>query len=577
MTGQSKEENLLARTSLRTSVLKESAAQKFALGPEGTGGEEVREWLAAVVRSSDDAIIGKTLEGTITAWNPGAEKLFGYSPAEAIGRSMLMLVPPERASEEPEILSRIARGERVDHFETIRVRKDGRRIDISARISPIRNSGGVIVGASNIARDITERKRAEHKAAAQAEKLARQADELASSRQALEAQTLILRSVLDSMVEGLVAVDEQGEFIIWNPAAERIVGLGATNLPAQEWTTHYGIYLTDTVTPVPPDQNPLLRALKGEVHTAEIFIRNRELGSGAWIQASSSPLKDKDGAVRGGVVAFRDITKMRESEQEIRKLNDELEAKVVKRTAQLEEVNHELEAFTYSVSHDLRAPLRHISGFTRILLEELGPSLSSEAQGYLQRIDSGTQHMGQLVDELLDLTRIARQSLTLRPTDLNAVVNEVVTMLESDTAGRVVEWKIAGLGSEVCDPTLLRQVFQNLIGNALKYSRPRSPAVIEIGCSAKDGGQMIWVRDNGVGFDMKYADKLFGVFQRLHRQEEFEGTGIGLAIVERIVHKHGGRVWAEAEPGRGATFYFTLDSSAKPALHSAAAGSGGAR
>ncbi|MGA9558936.1 MAG: PAS domain S-box protein [Terriglobales bacterium] len=571
MIEQSKEEYRPAGAS----VLKESAAPEFALGPEGSGAEEAREWLAAVVRSSDDAIIGKTLEGTITAWNPGAEKLFGYPSAEAMGKSMLMLVPADRANEETEILARIGRGEQVDHFETIRVRKDGRTIAISATISPIRNRSGVIVGASKIARDITERKRAEQKAVAQADALARQADALARSRQALEAQTLLLRSVLDSMVEGLVAVDEEGRFILWNPAAERIVGLGATNMPAQEWTTHYGLYLADTVTPFPADQNPLLRAMKGEVRTAEMFIRNRELSRGAWIQASASPLRDKAGAVRGGVVAFRDVTKMREDEREIRKLNDELEAKVAKRTAQLEEVNHELEAFTYSVSHDLRAPLRHISGFTRILLEEFGPSLPAEVQEYLRRIHSGTGRMGQLVDELLNLTRIGRQSLTLQPTDLNSVVDEVVTMLESDTAGRAVEWKISALGSVVCDPTLIRQVFQNLIGNALKYSRPRSPAVIEIGCSAKDKLQVIWVRDNGVGFDMRYADKLFGVFQRLHRPEEFEGTGIGLAIVDRILRKHGGRVWAEAELGRGATFYFVLDSSSQSGPGDTSARAGG--
>jgi two-component system sensor histidine kinase/response regulator len=306
--------------------------------------------------------------------------------------------------------------------------------------------------------------------------------------------------------------------------------------------------------------------------------QEEDLLAGGSVPRESSAQKLALDPEHTGPEEARECTKMRKDEQgirKLRKLNDELEATVARRTAQLEEANHELEAFTYSVSHDLRAPLRHISGFTRILLEEFSPSLPSEVQEYLQRIDSGTRRMGQLVDELLNLTRIGSQPLTRRPTDLNAVVEEIVTMLQSETAGRAVEWKISALGSVECDRTLTRQVFQNLIGNALKYSRLRCPAVIEIGRCARDRVQVIWVRDNGVGFDMKYADKLFGVFQRLHRQEEFEGTGIGLAIVDRILRKHGGRVWAEAELGRGATFYFTLDSSGQPALGDTAAASEG--
>jgi PAS domain S-box-containing protein len=367
--------------------------------------EEVRESLAAVVESSDDAIISKSLDGTITAWNSGAEKLFGYSSSEALGKPMRMLLAPERANEESDILARIGRGEGVDHFETVRVRKDGKNIDVSATVSPMRDSSGVVVGASNIARDITERKLAEKK---------------------------------------------------------------------------------------------------------------------------------------------------------IRKLNDELEHRVVERTAQLEEANQELESFTYSVAHDLRAPLRHIAGFSGILVEEFGPALSAEAQRYLQRIQEGTQRMGRLVDELLTLAKVGRQPLNLQIAGLNSIVQEVIGMLQPDVEGRQVEWKIADLPFVECDPALLRQVFQNLISNALKYSRPRSHSVIEIGQILQNEQPVVFVRDNGVGFSMKYADKLFGVFQRLHRSEDFEGTGVGLATVQRIIKKHQGQVWAEAELDKGATFYFTL-------------------
>lgn len=522
--------------------------------------DQVRERLAALVESSEDAIISKDLQGTINGWNHGAEKLFGYSAAEALGKPMLMLFPQQRVNEEDDLLARIGHGERVEHFETVRVRKDGRNIDVSVTISPIKDSSGAIIGASKIARDITEHKRVTEALAEQSEELSRQAGELARSRQGLETQTLMLQSVLDSISEGLVAADETGKFILWNPAANRIVGLGAANVPPEEWTDHYGTYLPDTVTPFPPEQNPLLRAIRGEASTAQMYVRNAELETGVWIEASGSPLKSKEGAAQGGVVAFRDVTQRRADEQQIRTLNDKLETRVIERTVALQAANHELEAFTYSVSHDLRAPLRHISGFSRILVEDFASSLPAEAQSHLQRIAQGAARMGTLVDELLNLARVGRQPLTLQPTPLSSIVQDVLALLEPEIAGRNIAWKIADLPFLECDPTLVRQVFQNLIHNALKYSRPRSPAVIEIGQTQNNGQLAIFVRDNGVGFSMKYADKLFGVFQRLHRAEEFEGTGVGLAIVQRIVHKHGGRVWAEAETDHGATFYFTLGS-----------------
>jgi len=536
--------------------------------------EEVRGRLAAVVESSDDAIISKTLDGTITAWNPGAEKLFGYSSLEAVGKPMRMLLPPERAQEESAILARIGYGERVDHFETVRVRKDGKRVDVSVTISPIKNSSGAIVGASNIARDITEHKRAESD-------LAQHTEALARSRQELETQTLTLRSVLESMAEGLVAADEQGKFVIWNTAAEKILGLGPTNLPSEKWTEHYGLFLPDMVTPFPNDQLPLVLAIQGEASTTEMFVRNPELTEGTWIEVSGSPRKDRDGIVNGGVVAFRDVTRRKADEREILRLNEDLELRVTERTAQLEAANKELEAFSYSVSHDLRAPLRHIIGFSKMLVEEFGSTLDPAAHHYLERIQAGTQKMGLLVDELLNLARLGRHALNLRPTGLNALVAEVVTILQPDIEGRdkgrEVEWLIADLPQLDCDPVLVTQVFQNLLANALKFTRKRAHAIIEVGCQKeKESGQaVLMVRDNGTGFSMKYVDKLFGVFQRLHNAEDFEGTGIGLATVQRIVHKHGGRVWAEGEVDKGAAFYFTLSAGKQTGSKSNGATAGG--
>jgi light-regulated signal transduction histidine kinase (bacteriophytochrome) len=217
-----------------------------------------------------------------------------------------------------------------------------------------------------------------------------------------------------------------------------------------------------------------------------------------------------------------------------------------------------LESFTYSVSHDLRAPLRHISGFSKILAEEYGPRLDAGAQRYLERIQEGTRQMGLLVDDLLNLARVGRQELRLQATGLNSLLDEVLADLKSETDGRQVEWKIDRLPFADCDPALMKQVLANLLSNTLKFTRPREKAMISVTSAANDGETVITVRDNGVGFSMNYADKLFGVFQRLHRPEDFEGTGVGLATVQRIIHKHGGRVWAEAELDKGAAFFFTL-------------------
>lgn len=240
----------------------------------------------------------------------------------------------------------------------------------------------------------------------------------------------------------------------------------------------------------------------------------------------------------------------------------------------MEASNKELEAFTYSVSHDLRAPLRHISGFSKILTEEFGSNLPAEAQHHVQRIHEGTRRMGLLVDDLLNLGRIGRHEVRLQVAGLNSIVNEVVDELKPEWAGRQVAWRVDNLPFVECDPALMKQVFQNLLSNAVKFTRPRDHAVIEVGQKDKQGTPVVFVRDNGVGFNMKYSDKLFGVFQRLHRAEDFEGTGVGLATVQRIIQKHGGRIWAEAELDKGAIFYFTLGASEKTDVKTKAAMAG---
>lgn len=237
---------------------------------------------------------------------------------------------------------------------------------------------------------------------------------------------------------------------------------------------------------------------------------------------------------------------------------DQLERRVEERTAQLETANRDLEAFTYSVAHDLRAPLRHILGFSKALIDDFGSQLPSGGQEYLEDIMSASEHMGRLIDDLLVLARIGRKELTLSTTGLKSLVDDVLRELRPELEGREIRWQIGQLPFVDCDPGLMKQVLYNLLSNAVKYTRPRQPAVITVGQRTEQGRTVVFVRDNGVGFNMKYANKLFGVFQRLHRREDFEGTGVGLATVQRIIQKHGGRVWAEAELEKGAAFYFSL-------------------
>lgn len=344
--------------------------------------------LAAIVESSEDAIIGKDLDGIIQSWNGGAEKIFGYSAEEMVGGPITCLIPVGRGDEERQIFEKINRGERVRHFDTVRQAKDGQQIDVSVAVSPIKDAKGTIVGSSKVLRDITESKRFE----------------------------------------------------------KRIV-----------------------------------------------------------------------------------------------------------------ELNAELEAFSYSVSHDLRAPLRHVMGFVELLQRDAVSMLSKKSAGYLATISQSAKRMGTLIDDLLSFSKIGRSGMTPAKVSLDELVQETLGDFVAELKDRNVAWDIHPLPIVQCDRALLRMVLVNLISNAIKFTAHCTCPVIEIGIFPNgDGETVIFIRDNGAGFDPRYVGKLFGVFQRLHSAGEFEGTGIGLANVQRIIHRHGGRIWAEGVVDDGATFYFSL-------------------
>ena len=301
----------------------------------------------------------------------------------------------------------------------------------------------------------------------------------------------------------------------------------------------------------PPTEEKIVR-LDGTVVDAEV---------------SAAPFQDQ--GVTAIHVVLTDITDRKRAEHarraaelELAQLNAELERRVVERTTQLDAANQELEAFAYSVSHDLRAPLRHISGFSALLSQRAGEGLDEKSRHYVDTISGSVREMGVLIDDLLQFSRSGRSEMHIGPVDMDAVLREALEPLQQETSGRRIEWSIGALPRVVGDHALLRQVWANLLGNAVKYTRRRAPAHVEVGARDGDEGgvdeDVFWVRDDGVGFDMKYEHKLFGVFQRLHDSSEFEGTGIGLANVQRIINRLGGRVWAEGEPDAGATFFFSL-------------------
>ena len=300
-------------------------------------------------------------------------------------------------------------------------------------------------------------------------------------------------------------------------------------------------------------------ALRGEREYAPEFRIVRTDGSIRFIKADSQTFKGRDGKPLRMIGTNIDITERKRAEEEIRKLNQELEMRVVERTAELAAANKELETFSYSVSHDLRAPLRHIDGFLGLLKGRIESALDDESRRYMTTISDAALRMAALIDDLLSFSRTGRFEMNKSQVDLGALVREVIEEFEPEALGRVIDWRIATLPVVTGDRAMLRVALVNLISNALKFTRPRARAEVEIGWQANEAGEIIvFVRDNGVGFDMQYVDKLFGVFQRLHGVHEFDGTGIGLANVRRIISRHGGRTWAEGKVDGGATFYFSL-------------------
>ncbi len=745
--------------------------------------EEVHSQLSAIVESADDAIISKDLEGVILSWNKGAEVEYGYNSKEIIGKSISLLMPPDHPDEYKDILAKIANGEKIKHYETKRVRKDGQIIDVALSVSPVKDTSGKITGASTITRNMTERKRVEDALRKSEDKyrtliettdtgyviidqdgLVRDANsEYVRLTGHHDLSEIVGRSVLEWTAESekeknaeavkacfdqgyirnleIDYVDSKGNvtpveinarcieiegethtITICRDITERkraeealreseekfrmlsdqsLLGIGLlqkgvfkyvnqafcdisgyTSAKIMTWQPYDYVKIV-----VHPDDKDLVMAPvdKEQDHAADVarqfeFRGLTKNGKMVWLDLylkavlyqgkyadllsfiditerkraveelqqseekfrilmESSPIAillyqnnkwvyanpatteitgyteqelrgmnfwdivhpddkqlvqergqkrqkgegvpkryifriiSKDGAIKwidlsgatvaiggspAGIISVLDITERKQAEEELRIYHEHLEDLVKERTVNLEAANKELEAFSYSVSHDLQAPLRSINGFSQALLEEYDSKLDAQGKNYLGRVMGATRRMTALIEDLMKLSRITRAEINIAEVNLTEIAQSVIDELRKFEPKRNINIKIAERLQDKTDARLMRIVLENLLGNAWKFTSKKPDASIEFGSMKKDNANVYFIRDNGAGFNMSYADKLFIPFQRLHSTEEYPGTGIGLATVQRIIHRHGGKVWAEGQKGRGATFYFTL-------------------
>jgi PAS domain S-box-containing protein len=353
--------------------------------------------------------------------------------------------------------------------------------------------------------------------------------------------------LLDLTHDAIFVRDLDSRVVYWNSGAEKLYGWKKHEVRGK--VTH-GVLHTQFPEPVAD----ITAQVFSTGYWAGELLHQRRDGTILTVSSRWALRTDAGGQPVAILESNRDVTERRRIEVQVQNLNTNLRRKVEELTA----ANRELESFSYSVSHDLRAPLRHIDGFARILRDEHAAQIDEDGIRYLDRVLQSANHMGRLVDDLINLARIGRGAVNQQIAKLDRIVRDAMAELPEETGDRKIEWRIEPLPERQCDPGLLKLVFVNLLSNAIKFTRDRPAAVIEVGTREIEGVTAIFVRDNGVGFDPRYADKLFGVFQRLHKQEDFEGTGIGLATVQRIIRRHGGEVWTESELGRGATFLFTL-------------------
>ena len=470
--------------------------------------------LGAIVDSSDDAIISKNLDATITSWNKSAERLFGYTASETIGQPVTILIPPDRLDEEPQILDRLKRGERVDHFETVRKTKDGRLIDISLTISPVKDRRGNIIGASKIARDVTERRRME---------------------EALRASQASFRQLADSMPHMVWTARPDGYLDYYNERWYEFTGFSREDSSGNIWER---IVHPDDLQRVGQAWGEALKS--GNPYTIECRLWDQTEKRWRWFLGRALPIRDAQGNVAKWFGSSTDIDDQKRTEDDLRR------------------ANADLEQFAFSATHDLQEPLRAIKIYSELLTKTCGPAIQGEGQQYLGHLRGGAGRMEMLVRDLLSYTKVSQFE---RPED-NADAGEALhsALANLSSAIQEVEAEITSdpLPSVRLHEAHIQQLFQNLIGNAIKYRSPNRRTRVHVSADRQGDEWVFAISDNGIGIAPDYSETIFGLFKRLHTNDEYSGTGIGLAICRRIVERYGGRIWVESEAGNGSTFRFSL-------------------
>jgi PAS domain S-box-containing protein len=468
--------------------------------------------------------------GHVISWNIGAELIKGFKADEILGKHYSIFFSKEevKAGTPQRHLDIVSSVGSLD-LQGWRLRKDGSRFWAAVTITALRDAQGELYGFVKITRDISERRNLE---------------------EALHKSRNMLEKLFETAPDAVVVVDANGSIrkvnqqteVLFGYMREELIGQRVEYLIPERYhrrhRQHRRAYFED----------PRARKMGAGL---ELYGRNRD-GNEIPVDIMLNPIETPEGTWAFAVI--RDITQQRLNEAKISELNVALKSQV----EQLAATNRELEAFSYSVSHDLRAPLRHIIGFVDLLNSKAGASLDDKSRHYMRVITEAAQKMGNLIDDLLAFSRMGRTEIMKTRVEFTQLVQDVVKEFADEAKERVLEWEISPLPAVIGDAAMLRQVVYNLVANSVKFTRPRSRARIEIGAVDRENEMHFYVRDNGVGFDAAYVNKLFGLFQRLHQADEFEGTGVGLAIVQRIVSRHGGRVWAEGTVDGGATFWFTL-------------------
>jgi PAS domain S-box-containing protein len=471
--------------------------------------------LSAIVDSSDDAIISKDLNGVITSWNKSAERLFGHTAEEAIGQTVAdLLIPEDGQEEEPEILARLRRGERVDHFETLRKRKDGSLVDISLTISPIKNRQGVLIGASKIARDITESKRYQ--------------------KRLIESEAWF-RRLADSMPQMVWTARSDGYVDYYNERWYQFTGFNREPGGDTSWES---ILHPDDIQRTHDTWHASVQS--GEPFSIEYRFRDRRENRWRWFIGRALPVRDGSGTIVKWFGTCTDIDEQKRTEEQLRR------------------ANQDLEQFAFSASHDLQEPLRGVKIYSELLAKRYESKLDGDGLKFIKFLTSAATRMERLVRDLLTYTQVAGFDGPQEVSDANEALKIALANLAVSIAASGAQITTDPLPSLPVSSTHLQQLFQNLIGNAIKYrSLERSPAV-HVTAEQQNAHWVFSIADNGIGIDPEYKENVFGLFKRLHRSDEYSGTGIGLAICQRIVDRYHGRIWVESEPGRGSTFRFTL-------------------